>query len=411
METSYCSDWWHRDGLSLNGDRLSFAGINPARLAAELETPLFLYDANRIEANLRRLTAALKTISAPSRIFYAMKANRYPGIMTHLKNLRLCGIDVCSPPEMLYALNAGFTENDISYTGTSVSDSDIDILLKYPDVTVNCDSLSMIRRLGRKSPGRGIGLRINPGSGLGYRQNQLLQYAGSKPTKFGIYLSQLAEATALCAQYGLKINGIHFHCGCGYLTPQLPLLEKVLEKVQGFLDKFKELRYVNIGGGLGIPLVQDDAPLDLTAWARLINNHLGGREFEIRMEPGDYIVKDAGILLLEVNTVEEKEGILFLGVNGGFNLHPEPVFYNLPLHIVPCRLRSGPLLKVTIAGNINEALDIFADGISLPPVHEGDLLAFLNAGGYGSAMSSNHCCRGQFQERLLTSTTNTGSIL
>lgn len=398
---SHNSDWWQRDGLCLMDGNLSFAGFDPVSLAKELTTPLFLYDVNRIEANLQRLTNALKKLSSPARIFYAMKSNRYPGVMAHLKNMGLCGIDVCSPGEMLLALNSGFSEENISYTGTSVSNNDIDILLNHPGITINCDSLSMIRRLGTKSPGREIGLRINPGIGMGYRQNILLQYAGNKPTKFGIYLSQFDNAIAMSKEYGLRITGIHFHCGCGYLTPQLPLLERVLQDAQVFLKKIPDLRYVNIGGGLGIPLVHDDEPLDLTAWAGIVEQHLGGNRFEIWTEPGDYIVKDSGILLLEANTVEEKEGTLFVGVNGGFNLHPEPAFYNLPLHIVPCQWRDGPLRKATIAGNINEALDIFLHDIFLPPIHEGDIICFMNAGGYGSAMSSNHCCRGQFEERLL----------
>ncbi len=385
----------------MKGDTLYFAGYDTLNMAADIGTPLFLYDGSRVETNLRRLKRALEMLSSPSRIFYAMKANRFAGVLSHLKELQLCGIDACSPPEMLLAFDYGFREIDISYTATSVSNADIDVLHDYPDVAVNCDSLSMIRRLGRKSPGRKVGLRINPGIGLGYRQNKLLRYSGSNPTKFGIYLSQLDEAVRLCREHHLIIDGIHFHCGCGYLTPQLPLFEQVVKNAKVFLDKLPGLRYVNIGGGLGIPLVQDDEPLDLLIWADLIENNLAGRGFEIWMEPGDYIIKDAGILLLEVNTVEEKEKTVFIGVNGGFNLHHEPAFYGLPLHTVACRKRNGPKKQVTVAGNINEAMDLFATDTLLPPVQEGDILSFLNAGGYGSSMSSNHCGRGQFEEKLI----------
>ena len=107
------------------------------------------------------------------------------------------------------------------------------------------------------------------------------------------------------------------------------------------------------------------------------------------------------MLLLTVNTVEKKAGTLFVGVDGGFNLHPEPAFYSLPLEPVPCVIRDTPARKLTIAGNINEAMDIFAHGIRLPVPSEGDVLAFLNAGGYGAAMSSQHCLRGRFREYLL----------
>ena len=114
------------------------------------------------------------------------------------------------------------------------------------------------------------------------------------------------------------------------------------------------------------------------------------------------------MLVLRVNTVERKRSTDFVGVDGGFNLVIEPFFYSLPCQPVPVRVADPAtafaderLDTVTIAGNINEALDVWAEGIALPPLAEGDLLAFLNAGGYGSAMSSNHCMRGQFHERLL----------
>lgn len=108
------------------------------------------------------------------------------------------------------------------------------------------------------------------------------------------------------------------------------------------------------------------------------------------------------MLLLQVTLMETKAGIVFCGVNGGCNLHPEPAYYGLPLHPVPCRRpAAGRLTRVTIAGNINEALDLFGEDVLLPPLREGEILALLNAGGYGSAMSSNHCLRGEFREILL----------
>jgi diaminopimelate decarboxylase len=107
------------------------------------------------------------------------------------------------------------------------------------------------------------------------------------------------------------------------------------------------------------------------------------------------------VLLLQVNMAERKRRTWFVGVNGGFNLHPEPAFYRLPLAPAPCELRTGPVRTFAIAGNINEALDLLAEKVRLPLPEEDDILAFLNAGGYGAAMSSNHCMRGSFQEVLL----------
>lgn len=382
--------------------RLLIDGHDPEQIARAENRPVFIYSSARVRANLTRLAGALTASGVRSRIFYAIKSNRYAPLLTYVRTLGMCGVDVCSPEELLLARRIGFAEQDISYTSTVPSDADLAVLARHPGIWLNCDSLASIARVGAACPGRTIGLRVNTGLGIGYRQNRLLQYAGDAPTKFGIYREQFAEAIALAARHGLTIGGIHLHSGCGFLTPQLPVLDEILTAAGWFIDQVPGVAHVNIGGGLGIPLVEGDAPLDMDAWSAIIRRHFSGRPFEVWVEPGDYIVKDSGALVLQVIAVEEKAGVRFVYVDGGFNLHIEPAFYGLPLEPVPCRQAPGAATEVvTVAGNINEALDVFAAGVPLPPVEAGDYVAFLNAGGYGSSMSSNHCLRGQFAEYLL----------
>lgn len=374
-------------------------------MARSAGRPVYAYHGARIRRNLSRLLAALKRHAPGARVFYAMKANRFLPVLSLLRTSGRCGIDACSPGELLLARSVGFPEDAISYTSTSVSDDDLAVLRRHPGVWVNCDSLSSLRRLGRLMPGREVGLRINPGVGVGYRTNQLVRYAGAGATKFGIYAGEFSEALRIAAEFGLKVTGLHVHAGCGYLGPQLPAWEKVLSIAADFVARAPGVRRLNVGGGLGIPLVADDAPLDLNAWGRILGRRIAKRGLQVWVEPGDYLVKDSGVLVLQVNTVEQKRGTWFVGVNGGFDLHPEPAFYRLPLVPVPCiatKDRPGrPVRRVTIAGNINEAHDLLAENVDLPPVAEGDWLAFLNAGGYGAAMSSRHCLRGEFSEYLV----------
>ena len=182
------------------------------------------------------------------------------------------------------------------------------------------------------------------------------------------------------------------------------MLEKNLEALEYFSEHLPNIEYINLGGGLGTPLVEEDKPLDLTMWSDIIARKLVKRSHQILVEPGDFLVRDCGVMILEVNTVEKKRDKVFVGVNGGFNIQNEPIYYNLPLEVTPLRLshKSANNSQVyTIAGNINEAIDIFAKDVRLPPVNEGDYLAFLNAGGYGAALSSNHCMRGQYLEYVL----------
>ncbi len=391
--------WWERDDLCYRDGRLHLGGRDLATFAAA-GTPTFVYRAARVRDNLLRLRAALDAEGVPHDAFYAIKANRYAPLVANLKQFGHCGIDVCSPAEMRYARQLGFEETQISFTGTSVSESDLDCLQRHPGVHINCDALSTIRRLGRRCPGRRIGIRINPGVGAGY--NDKLRYAGEKATKFGIYPDRFDEAMELARASGLRVEALHFHLGSGYLGAALDSLDEVLARVGALLDAHPGIRTVNLGGGLGVRLAETDLAIDLARWAAIVARRLGRRGVRVQIEPGDYLVKDAGVLLACVNTVEEKGGTRFVGVDAGFNIQNLAAYYQTPFIVAPlCRVAGAPLERVTIAGNINEALDLLAEDVELPVLAEGDLLALLNAGGYGSSSSSNHCMRGEFREYLL----------
>lgn len=402
MTVKPMSRWWERQDLGYRAGRLFLGNQDLAGLAAVVGTPIFVYHADRVKENLTRLQQALGRHHIRHKIFYALKANRFLPLVTYLKLTGQCGLDVCSPGELLLARQIGFAESEITYTGTSLSNQDLDLLQRHQGIQLNCDSLSSLNRLGQRCPGRTIGLRINPQLGAGY--HQALRYAGAKATKFGIYQNRFQEALDLARRYDLTVRTLHFHCGSGYLTNQLDTIDQIWQRVQWFLDQCPSINTVDIGGGLGLPLGPEDEPLDLERWAAIIAKYSQPRNLTIQVEPGDYLVKDAGVLILEVNSVEEKGGTTFVGVNGGFNLQNLAVYYQTPCQVAPLRLNQpSPLSRVTIAGNINEAIDLFAEDILLPPLAEGDWLGLLNVGGYGTASSSNHCMRGQFAEYLVFS--------
>lgn len=393
--------WWERSDLHYACGRLHFAGRDVAALAEAADGPLYLYSPARVAANLDRLLGALAESGCGHHVYYAIKANRFAPLLGMLAATGRCGADVCSPRELDHAVACGFSPDRISFTGTSVSNRDLDRLLAHPAVTINCDATGMIRRVGARAPGRDIGIRVNPGLGVGHGDSERLTYAGERTTKFGIYREQWGEALATARQFGLKVTTLHFHVGCGYLDAQLGRWEQALALALEFAADLPDLRVLNVGGGLGLPHRAQDAPLDLGRWAAILRRSCEGQRFGIAVEPGDFLVKDAGLLVLRVTDVEVKRDTLFAGVNGGFNLHPEPVFYGLPCEPVACVPRSfdrASWTPVTLAGNINEALDNWAEAVPMPPLAEEDCIAFLNAGGYGAAMSSNHCMRGDFTE-------------
>jgi len=394
--------WWQRYDLRYSDDRLMFAGRAATDLAHQYGSPSFFYSARRVEANIARLHAALDAagFAGSHRINYAMKANRFAPLLTWMKTSGLCSIDACSPQEVEHAVGCGFAPAEISFTATSLSDRDFDRLSRLDGLVMNCDSLHSIRQWGERRPGRKIGIRVNPAVGVGRAHNELLQYSGGRTTKFGIYREQFDEAVELAARYGLTIERIHFHTGCGYLTPQLHAWERVVEECLWFVDRIDTVTTVNVGGGLGVPHTAQDRPLDLAQWAAILTRHFQERRLQIEVEPGDYLVKDAGLLLLTVNAVEKKQETVFVGVDAGFNIAVEPAVYGLPFQPVPVWLRPGGE-PCTVVGNINEALDVWYADVVLPPLASGDCLALINAGAYSASMASNHCMRGEFREFLL----------
>lgn len=394
--------WWVREGLDVADGRLRIAGRDAEELAREHGTPLFVYDLERYRENARRFQAALETAGIPFRLRFAMKANPDPRVLAVFRGLgspgspESVGIDACSPGEVTRALECGFLADEISYTGTNVSERDLDVILAADGLRLNLDAVSQIERVGRRAPGRTIGLRVNPARGAGYHAG--LEYSGDRPTKFGIYEDRLDEAVDAAARHSLTVDTVHFHAGSGWLADGLDSFEAALEQAvrmtRHLMARGCPIREVNVGGGLGAPGRGHEIPVDLRAYAAVLARHLGPLGVTVACEPGDHLAKDAGILLTEVVTVEDRGGARFVGVDAGWNLNCGYFIYGFLQEIVPCR---DPLADRTwtvgVAGHINEGHDVFAEGYPFPPVAEGEFVAILGTGAYSEAMSSTHCLR------------------
>jgi diaminopimelate decarboxylase len=393
--------WWIRPGLEVRDDRMSLNGADLEALVREHGTPLFVYDLDRPAENVRALQAGLGRAGVPHVVRFALKANPEPAILDVLRGLGLpgepgsVGIDACSPGEVLHALASGWQPGEISFTGTNVSERDLDVLLPHP-VHLNLDGVSQLDRVGRRAPGRAVGIRVNPGAGAGY--NDTLRYSGERPTKFGVTEDRLEDALATARRHGLSIETLHFHAGSGWLGDQLDLFVGALRRATVILERLLEagcpIREVNVGGGLGKPARQHEVPIDLDAYAEVIAEHLAPFGVRVGCEPGDFIVKDAGVLLGEVVSVERRAGTTFVGLDIGWNVNCAYFIYRYAQELVPV---AGPLRDrtqaVTVAGHINESGDVFAEDYLFPDVAEGEVVAVLNAGGYLQAMSMTHCLR------------------
>jgi diaminopimelate decarboxylase len=401
MTTAVAAPWWIRQGLDIAGGRLAIAGLDAETLARQHGTPLFAYDLARFGENARAIQAAFAPTGLPFHLRLALKASPFPEVLAVFRSLGApgspdsVGIDACSPGEVLRALDCGWRPDEISYTGTNVSERDLDVLLAH-GIHTNLDAISQIARYGRRAPGTTVGIRIDPGTGAGY--NTHLEYSGARPTKFGIGLERFDEALAVAAEHALAIDTIHFHAGSGWLAEGLDAFERALpvavEAVERARAAGHAIAEVNVGGGLGVPARSDESGVDLVSYAGVVARHLGPLGVTVTAEPGDALTKDAGILLAEVVTVETRRGVTFVGLDIGWNVNCAYFIYGFAQEIVPCRDPARERTElVTVAGHINEASDVFAEEYPMAPVAEGEIVALLNAGGYHQAMSSTHCLR------------------
>ena len=394
--------WWVRPGLDIDEyGRLRIAGVDPEALAREHGTPLFVYDRARFAEHALRIQAAFAATGLQFRLRFALKANPLPEVLSVFRGLgapgapESVGIDACSPGEVLRALECGWAPAEISYTGTNVSERDLDVLLAH-GIHCNLDALSQIDRYGRRAPGSRIGMRIDPAAGVGY--NEHLEYSGARPMKFGVGLERLDEALAIAARHDLAIDTVHFHAGSGWLGDGLSGFERALPAAVEAVERLRAAGHdvveVNVGGGLGMPARADEPAIDLDAYAAVVARHLGPLDVVVSAEPGDHLSKDAAILLGEVVTVETRRGVTFVGLDIGWNVNCSYFIYGFAQELVLCRDAAAARTEtVTVAGHINEASDVFAEDYPMPKVREGDMVALLNAGGYLQSMSSTHCLR------------------
>jgi len=331
--------WWGRHGLEVRDGRLLVAGRDAEAVAREHGTPTYAYDLVRIEEQARGLIDAFERVGVPFRLRLALKAQRDPEVLAFVRGLGSVGIDACSPGEVRHAFEHGWAADEISFTGTNLSGTDVDAVLET-GVHVNLDLLSQLDRWGRRAPGTTVGIRLNPRagaswSGLPAADGESL-YAKAKATKFGILPEQLGGALALAAEYALSIDALHCHVGDGFLTDGLPrfevAIERVAEMTRRVMDAGHEVREVNAGGGLGVPQRREDEPLDVDAYTALLAEHLGPLGVTIACEPGDYLAKESGTLLAEVVTLDERDGVTFAGLDAGFNVAPEPFIHDRREH-------------------------------------------------------------------------------
>ncbi|MFA6561748.1 MAG: diaminopimelate decarboxylase [Verrucomicrobiia bacterium] len=398
--------------------RLYCEGVALERLARECGTPLYVYSQHTITDHFQKLDRAL--VGLPDRmICFAMKANSNQSILRLLAKLG-AGFDIVSAGELYRVVQAGGDPRKCVFAGVGKTDEEIRYALAQGIYCFNVESapeIERINRLAREINARApIAIRVNPNVEA---HTHAKITTGTYENKFGIAIEDVEAVYARAAKLpGIRIRGVQMHIG-SQITSVGPFVTAV-KKALPLVRKLKQLyaiEFFSIGGGIGIvydPALESATPewwrrtpkartwLTPQRYAASLVPLLAPLGLRILIEPGRFIVGNAGALVTQVQYVKSTPEKIFVIVDAGMNDLIRPAFYDSYHQIVPLRKTRGTLVA-DVVGPICESGDYFAKNRKLAAVKEGDGLALLSAGAYGMVMASNYNSRPLAAEVLVNS--------
>jgi bifunctional diaminopimelate decarboxylase / aspartate kinase len=371
--------WWEREQQAL------------LALMQQHQEALFVYSGACLKARAQQLLSC----NALDAVFYATKANGNADILRTFYHLGL-NFECVSWQEVTLVLNLfpEISRSRILFTPNFALREEYEKAIQEK-IWVTLDSLYPLENWPEIFTGQPIILRFDPGQGYGHHHYVC---TGGSDSKFGIPLSELNWLLELVARHQVKVVGLHAHVGSGILRDKT-WQENFIALTQ-LLPRFPDVRIINVGGGLGVTENTSQHPLNLAEInASLLQAKSAFPELKIWMEPGRYLVAEAGVLLARVTQVKAKNEVFFVGIETGMNSLIRPALYGSYHEIVNLtRLNQPPALTAHVVGPICESGDILGYSRILPATHEGDVYLIANTGAYGRSMSSHYNLRSPARE-------------
>jgi len=379
---------------------LFLEGVSLKELAETFGTPLYVYSASFIKDRFEKYKKAFPD----ALICYAVKANFNPFLVKLLGKLG-AGADIVSGGELYLAKKAGIPPERIVYAGVGKTEKELtdavdsEILMFNVESRQELDVLNEIAgRLGKKAR---IAVRVNPD--VDPKTHPYIA-TGMQKSKFGVDIREAEKEYEYASKLeNLEIVGIHCHIGSQILdiSPYREAVEKVVNLYERLIQKGFEIKYLDIGGGLGIKYKPEDKEPTPQELAELLKDLLENVKAKLILEPGRSIMGNAGILLTQVQFLKDKGSKRFIIVDAGMNDLIRPSIYNAYHHIIPVQTRKRKKVIADIVGPICETGDFLALDREIEDVQRGEYLAVLSAGAYGFAMSSHYNMRPRAAEVLV----------
>jgi diaminopimelate decarboxylase len=376
-----------------------------SRIADEVGTPVYVYST----ATLERHYTVFREAFAPRKVLvaYAVKANSNLSVLKTLARLG-AGADTVSEGEIRRALAAGIQPSRIVFSGVGKTRRELAFAVEIGGAEINVESepeldlLSQVAELLDARPA--VTFRVNPDVAAGGHAKIA---TGKSDNKFGVSFSE-AERLYAKAAADPHLDPIGLSCHIGSQITDLAPMAEAFAKMRGLVERLRgqgrKVQRLDLGGGLGAPYFDSPDPPAPSVYAAVVEKVLEGLDIELVFEPGRVIAANAGILLSRVIHVHERpEGKRFLVVDGAMNDLVRPAMYDAFHDIRPVRTpRAGAnLAAFDVVGPVCETGDTFCRDRELPPLEAGDLVAFMTAGAYGAAMSSEYNTRPMVPEVLV----------
>jgi diaminopimelate decarboxylase len=389
------------------GNKLFCEGVAIEALAKKFGTPLYIYSQRTLTEHFKKLDSALAPLD--HLICFAMKANSNLAVMRVLANLG-SGFDIVSGGELQRVIAAGGDPRKCVFAGVAKTEDEIEFALKQNIYSFNAESEPELQRINRVAARltkiAPVAVRVNPGVDAATHAKIT---TGTYENKFGIQFEHVEGVYARASKLkNLRLRGVQMHIGSQLtsVSPYESAVKKVMPLVKRLTAKYP-LEFFSPGGGLGIiykPALASGSPewwqtpaangvLTPATYAKTLLPLLQPLGLKILMEPGRFIVGNAGILVMRVEYVKRTGKKNFVIVDAAMNDLIRPAFYDSYHEILPLIKKSGATISSDVVGGICESGDYFCKDRLLPKVGEGDRLALLSAGAYGFVMASNYNAR------------------
>lgn len=361
---------------------------------AEDQSPVYVYD----ETTLRRQVRRLLDMAVFDRIFYATKANWNDDVLRTFHEMGI-GFECVSPGEIDHTRRVlpDLDPTRILFTPNFAPRADYEVAFSH-GAWVTLDNVYPLEAWPEVFEGRRVLLRIDPGRGHGHHKH--VRTAGAQ-SKFGISPEELEKVARRVDELGVDVVGLHAHVGSGVKASAAWIA--TARTLSDVISTFPGVRIINVGGGLGVVERPGDHPLDLTEMAETLQSFKQEHpNIELWLEPGRFLVAEAGVLLTRVTQLKRKGSVRYVGVDTGFNSLLRPALYGAHHEIVNLTQWDEPAQIVAeVVGPICETGDVLGHGRALPESTEGDVMLIATAGAYGRVMGSEYNRRAPAEELFL----------